>query len=177
MMRIAHMAGAALVAAAAVPLAAQSPIQATAELVDSAGNRVGEVMLSEMPGNGVVLTVRVRGLSEGLHAIHIHETGRCEPPSFESAGGHFAPRGQEHGFLHAQGPHAGDLTNLHVSGEGEFRAELLAAGVTLAEGEPNSLLDADGSAIVVHAASDDYQSQPSGDAGDPIVCGVVRPVR
>lgn len=177
MIRIGSAVGVALAATVAVtPVAAQDTLQATAELVDSAGNRVGEVTLREAPGNGVILDIRVRGLSEGVHAVHIHETGRCEPPSFDSAGGHYAPQGSQHGFLHAGGAHGGDLPNLHVPASGELVTERLAAGVTLKEGEPNSLFDADGSAIVIHAAADDYETQPSGDSGDPIICGVVRPV-
>jgi superoxide dismutase, Cu-Zn family len=182
MIRTAIVAAALVAVPSTAPLAAQADttaahaeITATAELTDSAGRRVGEVTLRETPGSGVILEIQLRGLAEGVHAIHIHETGRCEPPTFDSAGGHFAPRDNDHGLLHSAGTHAGDLLNLQVPASGELRTERLATAVTLREGEPNSLFDADGSAIIIHAGEDDYRSQPSGDAGDPIVCGVIRP--
>lgn len=156
--------------------AAQTPageVTARAELVGVNGERIGEVRLRETPFHGVILDVDVRGLTPGVHAIHIHQTGRCEAPSFSSAGGHYAPRGRAHGALHPEGKHAGDLLNLHVPESGRVRIERLAADVTLLDGPPHSLFDADGSAIVIHAAADDYRSQPSGAAGDRVACGVV----
>ena len=152
---------------------AQSDSTATAELRRPDGERAGEVLLRQTPGSGTLLTIDLNGLEPGVYAIHIHETGACEPPTFESAGGHFAPERRSHGFLHADGPHAGDLINLRVPASGEVSTERLATFVTLSDGAANSLFDADGSAIVVHAGSDDYASQPSGDAGDRLACGVV----
>lgn len=150
-------------------------LTATAVLEDAAGNRIGEVALRETAGHGVLLDVRLTGMQPGPFAIHIHETGTCEPPSFSSAGGHFAPHGRAHGVLHPDGMHGGDLLNLHVPAGGDLRTERLAPHVTLREGEPHSLFDDDGSAIVVHAGTDDYRSQPSGAAGARALCGVVVP--
>lgn len=141
--------------------------------MDAAGNRIGEVMLRETAGHGVILDIRLSGIQPGPYAIHIHETGACEAPSFESAGGHYAPRGHAHGVLHPDGMHAGDLLNVHVPANGELRIERLAAHVTLDPAADHTLFDDDGSAIVVHAGTDDYISQPSGEAGARALCGEV----
>lgn len=147
---------------------------ATARLVDSQGQEIGEVRLEETPFHGVLITVEVAELAPGTHALHIHETGRCEGPSFQSAGGHYAPRGHAHGARTAEGKHAGDLLNLHAPADGRVTVEQLADGVTLHPHAPHSLFDADGSAVVIHAGADDYESQPSGDAGSRMACGVIR---
>lgn len=158
---------------AAGGLSAQTPITAEAELIDREGQPVGQVGLQETPGHGVLLDVDISGLPPGTHAIHIHETGSCEPPSFESAGGHYAPRGNAHGILSDDGAHVGDLLNLQVPESGEVRTERLATEASLGEDDATTLLDEDGSAIVVHAGTDDYLSQPSGDAGERLACGVI----
>ena len=101
----------------------------------------------------------------------MHETGKCEPP-FKTAGGHFNPGKKDHGALLATGAHAGDLPNVFAAADGTLKFELLAPGLTLAAG-PNSVFDADGSSVVLHAKADDYRSQPAGDSGDRIACGVL----
>ena len=172
-------------AAAAIGLAAWSQASASARgaaesegaeaaavLKSSTGETVGKVALHDTP-HGVLLKVDLDGLSSGVHALHIHEHGRCDPPSFESAGGHFAPKGQKHGFLDPMGPHAGDLPNIHVPESGRLSVELLATDVMLGRGEA-ALVDSDGSAFVVHRGADDYQTEPAGDAGSRIACGVIR---
>lgn len=164
----------------AMPLSAQEmtpehhATTATARLLDVDGREVGEVRLEETPFHGVLVTVEVSGLSAGPHALHIHETGRCETPSFGSAGGHYAPRGQAHGARTVHGKHAGDLLNLHVPASGDVKVEQQAADVTLHPHAPHSLFDDDGSAVVIHAGADDYESQPSGAAGDRVACGIIR---
>lgn len=174
------LAGTVLLLAAAAdarPLAAQqgdTALTATARLVDAAGNLVANATLRETAGHGVLIRLDGVNLPAGEHAFHIHQTGRCEPPSFESAGGHYAPRGRQHGFLVPAGPHAGDLPNLHVPQGGRHVVEVLAGDVTLRAGAPNTLFDEDGSALVVHAGRDDYRSQPSGDAGGRVACGVIQ---
>lgn len=162
------------VAVAPVAVAAQAPVRAHADLIGADGAIVGRVDLRETAHAGVLLDIEVAGLTPGLHALHIHETGRCEAPGFTSAGSHYAPRGHSHGLLHVHGPHAGDLTNLQVGSDGRGTAEVLAPHVTLHEGPAHSLFDGDGSAVVIHAGRDDHSSQPSGDGGSPIVCGVIR---
>jgi superoxide dismutase, Cu-Zn family len=147
--------------------------EAVAHLINPQGDTVGIATLREAQG-GVQIDLDLRGLPAGERAIHFHETGSCEPPSFQSAGGHFAPMDRAHGFEHPEGPHAGDMRNLVVAADGTVRVQIVNERVTLRQGEPNSLLDADGTALVLHAEPDDYVSQPSGDAGDRIACGVVR---
>jgi Cu-Zn family superoxide dismutase len=149
-------------------------LTATAEMIDPDGNVVGQVELTETPNYGVLLRVHLEGTDPGEHAFHIHETGRCEAPSFDSAGGHYAPRGRMHGILHPHGKHAGDLANVHVPSSGEVWTERLAHEVTLVPDATATLLDDDGSAIVVHANADDYESQPSGGGGTKVACGVIQ---
>ena len=131
---------------------------------------VGQATLQSTRG-GVLITVDLSGAPPGTHAFHIHETGRCEP-NFDAAGGHFNPGGDQHGLLNAQGPHAGDLPNVHIPESGRLRFEVLARDVRLIGGA-NGLLDGDATALMLHAFADDYRSDPSGSAGERIVCGVV----
>jgi Cu-Zn family superoxide dismutase len=144
---------------------------ARAEIRDAQGNSLGVV---ELQGTdfGVLLAGNLTGLTPGEHGFHIHETGACEPPTFESAGSHFAPAGRQHGFHNPDGPHAGDLRNLVVSGDGSTIVDAADSLVTLRDGA-NALLDGDGSALVVHPNPDDYRTQPSGNSGSPIACGVI----
>ena len=149
---------------------------AAATLKGAAGQG-GSVQLSEGP-RGVVLRVELTGFSPGWHAIHFHEKGDCEDPKFQNAGGHInhAAAKRPHGLLNPQGPDFGDLPNVHVGADGMGRAEAYSPLVSLrgAGGRP-ALLDADGSALVVHANSDDQVTQPIGRAGDRHACGVIRP--
>jgi superoxide dismutase, Cu-Zn family len=163
-----------LATALATTVAAQNAPMARADLVDRNGNPAGHVELIETPAQGVLLRIDARGLQPGSRAIHVHETGRCDPPDFTSAGGHFNPASRAHGVLHHEGMHAGDLLNLEVGADGRVVTERLARGVTLRSGAQNSLVDGDGTAIVIHVSRDDYVSQPTGDAGDRAACGVIR---
>lgn len=143
-----------------------------AKFVDAKGEASGEATLTQTP-QGVLIRVDVRNLQPGEHAIHIHEAGRCEADGgFKSAGGHYAPRKHEHGFLVEKGAHGGDMPNQFAGDDGRLRAEILNANVTLGSGE-GTLFDSDGSAIVIHAKADDYKSQPAGDAGDRVACAVI----
>src|SRR5690606_24171755 len=137
----------------------------TVEMMDSDGNAIGTAELSEEDA-GVMVALEVEGLEEGMHGIHFHETGMCEGPDFESAGGHFNPTGAMHGMDNPDGPHAGDLPNIEVSSDGTASQEFTAENVTLATGEENSLLKEGGTALVIHAAEDDQTTDPSGDSGD-----------
>lgn len=160
-----------LAALVTLPVSGQER-SAVATLVDSAGTRLGEARLTETPSEGVHIELHVEGIPPGVYGFHIHETGSCSP-DFEAAGDHFAPEGKAHGPMHEQGRHAGDLLNLHVKEPGEAASEWLADRVTLEPGAPGTLLDADGSALVIHTAADDYVTQPSGDAGSRLACGVI----
>ena len=150
---------AALLCAVALPAAAQ-------------GKEVGSANLTQTP-RGVLINVSVKGLPPGEHAFHVHAVGKCEAP-FTTAGGHFNPDAKKHGLMAADGAHAGDMPNLHIPQSGELTVEVVNAAVTLEKGKPNSLFDADGSALVIHAGSDDYKTDPTGEAGGRIACGVVQ---
>ncbi len=145
---------------------------AKAAMKDAKGQDVGTIALSES-GGGVTLKLNLKGLPSGEKAFHIHETGKCEPP-FKSAGDHYNPTGAKHGKEADGGPHAGDMENLKVGDDGTVSLTVVNEMVTLKKGEKTSVFDEDGSAIIVHAKADDYKSQPSGDAGDRIACGVIQ---
>ena len=151
-------------AASATPTA--TAMEAVAMLKTADGQSAGRASATETPG-GLAIALNVEGLSPGEHGVHVHTTGSCEPPKFQSAGGHWNPTERQHGLDNPQGHHAGDMPNLTVAPDGTGKLEYTLAGATLA-----GLLDADGSAFVVHAMSDDQKTDPSGDSGDRIACGV-----
>jgi len=145
--------------------------RAKAERKYSSGKAVGTAEFRETKECGV-LALRLNALPPGLHAVHIHSVGKCEAPAFTSAGGHFNPLSMKHGLKSAEGPHAGDLPDLYVDKGGAARYEVLTQSITLGGGKL-SVLDGDGKAIVVHATADDNMTDPSGDSGDRIACGVI----
>jgi Cu-Zn family superoxide dismutase len=158
----------ALVVAAGLGISSAAAAEATAEMKDPGGATVGTVTLREVP-HGVLLTARFSALPAGPHGFHVHAVGDCTPP-FTSAGGHFNPGGAKHGLAADGGHHAGDMANLLVPASGAVEAEIHNAALRL----DDALFDADGAAIVVHAGPDDHASDPAGDAGARIACGVIR---
>ena len=165
------LAGAVLAAAAAARAAEPAkPLTAKADVKDAEGKSVGEVSLEETP-HGVLVSADFKGLPAGVHAMHIHEAGKCEPP-FKSAGGHFNPGAKEHGMKNAKGMHAGDLPNIEVPADGALKVQALVQDVTLGAGA-KSLFGKNGTSIVLHAGVDDYATNPAGNAGDRIACGVI----
>jgi Cu-Zn family superoxide dismutase len=165
-----------MAAASPAALRSQDPrasaARATAELKNREGQAIGRARLAETP-HGVLITVDLERAPSGEHAFHIHETGRCDAPAFESAGGHFNPTKAQHGFFDAKGPHRGDLPNVHVPSSGRLAFEYVADSVALKTGQAR-LLDQDGSALVMHAKPDDYRTDPAGAAGDRLACGVIQ---
>ncbi|WP_407271915.1 superoxide dismutase family protein [Radiobacillus sp. PE A8.2] len=135
------------------------------------GDSIGTAKLTEQP-DGVEIKLSVEGLETGLHGIHVHENPTCEGPDFKSAGNHLNPDGKQHGLMHPEGAHLGDLPNIEVGGDGLVDAELMLSGATLMDGK-NTLLPNEGTSLVIHAAQDDGVSQPAGDAGERIACGVI----
>jgi Cu-Zn family superoxide dismutase len=153
---------------------APSPIQegitARAEMRDAQGRALGVMTLSQTP-LGVLITGDLTGVPGGVHGLHFHDVGRCDPP-FTSAGGHFNPTQRAHGFRNRAGYHAGDLTSFPAPPTGSVRVDQFSREVTLGTG-PTSLLDGDGSSLVVHASPDDYATDPAGNSGERIACGVI----
>jgi Cu-Zn family superoxide dismutase len=144
---------------------------ATAELRDAGGRIVGQATLTEVSG-GVRIVLEASGLPPGPKGVHLHAVGTCEGPGFASAGDHLNPTHKQHGLLNPNGPHAGDLPNLTVGADGKGRLETFTERVSLGPGTA-SLFDEDGTALVVHAAPDDFRTDPSGNSGPRIACGVV----
>ena len=145
--------------------------QARAEIKNTAGTSIGSATLRASK-EGVVITVNVKELPPGLHAVHLHAVGKCEGPAFTSAGPHVNPLNKHHGLKNPDGPHAGDLPDMYVQKNGVGHYEVLADSVTL-DAAATSLFDADGTALIIHATADDDITDPAGNAGDRIACGVI----
>ena len=151
---------------------AEGALVAQARLMDAMGNRIGIVNFVEH-NKGVQITINARGLTAGEHGLHIHRVGHCVTPNFVSAGAHFNPYGTEHGMENPMGPHGGDLPNLVVKENGNVAATMENDLVTLQEGLINSLFDANGSAVVIHAKPDDGVTNPTGNSGARVACGII----
>ena len=145
---------------------------ARATLKDAKDQPVGTATFTGA-GGGVKLTVEVEGLPPGTHGIHVHGAGKCEGPEFKSAGGHFNPSHKKHGLESAEGHHAGDLPNLTVGADGKGTFSGTLEGVTLGQGA-SSLLNPEGTALVIHAGPDDGKTDPAGNSGARIACGVIQ---
>jgi Cu-Zn family superoxide dismutase len=161
----------AAVAALACATGAFAQTTAHADIVNPAGTKIGTATFTQA-ADGVQIAVDVSQLPAGTHGIHIHAVAKCEGPAFATAGGHFNPANKKHGKDNADGPHNGDLMNITAGDDGHAKSSLLAANVTLGPG-PNSLFGPTGTALVIHAAADDYKTDPSGNSGARIACGVI----
>ncbi|WP_371132651.1 superoxide dismutase family protein [Phenylobacterium sp.] len=174
-MRLIALSIAAILAAGAA-VAADSPAAVTVDVKNAAGESLGQATISQAP-NGVLARFQLKGLTPGWHGLHFHEKGDCSKADFTSAGGHVHDKATiVHGLLNPDANDSGDLPNLYAGADGTATAEVFTPYVTLSGSTGRSkLADADGSAIVVHAAPDDYRTQPIGGAGARIACGVIAP--
>ncbi len=142
-------------------------------LKDAKGDSVGTATIKPS-GKGVEVTLDVKNLPPGDHALHFHQNAKCDPPDFKSAGPHFNPDKKEHGLLNPNGHHNGDMANFTVRPNGTAKVEVKDADVVLGTGsEPNSLFANGGTALMIHAHADDMKTDPAGNAGDRIACGVI----
>lgn len=141
------------------------------EVYNSDGDSLGTAKLSEQ-SEEVKIKLSLTGLEPGLHGIHIHEYPKCEGPDFISAGNHFNPDGKEHGAMHPDGKHVGDMPNIEADPDGMVETEVSVQGATLMDGK-SSLLRDQGTSLVIHAGQDDGISQPAGDAGQRVACAVI----
>ena len=147
---------------------ASSPTKAMATLYDAAGKVSGKALFRQQ-GADVRVDLAVKGLTPGLHGAHVHMAGRCDGPDFKTAGGHWNPAGHQHGLNNPQGAHMGDMPNISVGENGSGRLQYIIRGASLAGG----LLDGDGAAMLVHAGPDDMVSDPAGNSGGRVLCGVI----
>ncbi|MBC2778289.1 superoxide dismutase family protein [Parasphingopyxis marina] len=147
--------------------------QARATLTTETGMPAGEASFTQLD-NGIRVVLNVEGLPPGVHAAHIHGTGVCAPPGYQSAGGHWNPEGRQHGRDNPEGQHMGDMPNIIVGQSGTGTLEVTISYAWIGEGD-GTLLDDDGAAMMIHAGPDDYLSDPAGNAGPRIACGVIEP--
>jgi Cu-Zn family superoxide dismutase len=148
-----------------------APKSAHADIVNAQGQKIGTAKIVAEK-KGVKIEVKVAQLPAGTHGIHIHAVGKCEGPDFKTAGGHLNPDTKKHGKDNPEGPHVGDLLNIEVKADGTGKATLLNTTVTLGDG-PNSLFHDGGTALVIHEKVDDYKTDPAGNSGARIACGVI----
>jgi Cu-Zn family superoxide dismutase len=168
--------------------AAGDGAKAHAAIKDAQGKTVGDATLTQMT-HGVLIAAELSGLPPGQHGMHIHAVGKCEPPAFTSAGGHFNPTGHKHGYNAEAGPHQGDLPNLIVAADGKATVDVFVPDLSLGAGQVASgtstptaasgssamhdVFDQGGASLVIHAKADDYATDPAGNSGDRIACGVI----
>jgi Cu-Zn family superoxide dismutase len=155
---------------AAFSAAAKKPT-VKVQMNDAQGKSVGTATLTPAP-KGVKIQLNLMNLPAGEHAIHMHAVAKCEGPGFTTAGGHFNPDSKHHGLQNPEGPHAGDMPNFTVAANGTAKTTVIAPGVTMGD-DPHSIFTNGGTALVIHEKADDMKSDPAGNAGARIACGVI----
>lgn len=145
----------------------------TVEMKNVQGESVGNAVITATGNHGVRIKLNLKNLPPGAHGFHFHEIAKCEAPDFTTAGEHFSPFGKEHGLKNPRGAHVGDMVNINVSKNGTTTQTITNKHVMMGTEVSNSLFDSDGTALIVHADADDQRTDPSGNSGDRIACGVV----
>lgn len=151
---------------------AQAPLLAHANIINAQGRKIGTAEIMPAVGGAFQVNLTVSHLPPGTHGIHIHAAGKCDVPDFKSAGSHFNPYGKQHGKDNPNGAHAGDLVNFEADANGNAKVTILTTSLTLGDG-PNSVFHEGGTALVIHEKADDYKTDPSGNSGNRIACGVL----
>ncbi|HZR27611.1 MAG TPA: superoxide dismutase family protein [Terriglobales bacterium] len=151
---------------------AKGPKSTTVEMQDAQGKSIGTATLSSA-AQGLKIKLNLQGLPPGEHGIHVHQNATCETPDFKSAGPHFNPDGKKHGLQNPDGPHAGDIPNITADAKGKSKSTVIAPNVSLGD-DPHSVFTNGGTALVIHAKADDGKTDPSGNSGDRIACGVIK---
>ncbi|MBD3272141.1 MAG: superoxide dismutase family protein [Elusimicrobia bacterium] len=151
-------------------------LKAQANVMNRQGENVGKVVFEQTDQGAMAVRVELHSFKTGTHALHIHEHAACEPPDFNSAGGHFNPFGTEHGFLNTQGHHAGDLPNITVDEDGTCSMSFVTNQITLRKNRKNAIIGGQGRSVVIHENPDDYFTDPAGRGGKRIGCGLIKPV-
>lgn len=170
-MKSAALWASALIIAGGIGARASAQEVAGGKFKNTEGKEVGTVHIEHMP-SATLLLLKLHDMPPGVHGIHIHSVGKCEPPTFDSAGPHWNPDKSEHGKENPKGPHAGDLDNITIGPDGKLETQITMVGIRQWEGE-GGLLDGDGASLVIHANPDDYKTDPAGNSGARIACAVI----